>query len=63
MIYLAQQVAGITASIFGSCAPLIFKYYEVDPGNYAGPLETAFQDCIGINGVIIIGLLVLSNQN
>ena len=55
-------MAGITASIFGSCAPLIFKYCDVDPGNFSGPLETAFQDLIGINGIILLGFFFLSYQ-
>jgi Mg/Co/Ni transporter MgtE len=42
VIYLCQQVAGSTAGIIGSWAPLFFKKIHLDPGNIAGPLETAF---------------------
>ena len=39
---------------------VIFKYCDVDPGNISGPLETAFQDLIGINGIILLGFFFLS---
>jgi len=32
----------MSAGVFGAWSPLVFKRMKIDPGNIAGPLETAF---------------------
>ncbi|TPX49598.1 hypothetical protein SeMB42_g02565 [Synchytrium endobioticum] len=43
-IFIGCCVAGIN----GSLAPLVFKWFKIDPAVTAGPFETAIQDLIGI---------------
>ena len=42
VIFIAQLIAGMSAGIFGGTSPVLFKMCKIDPGNIAGPLETAF---------------------
>ena len=63
VILLAQLLAGVSASLFGSLSPIMFKMCRVDPGNIAGPLETAFQDLVGVNGIIMLGMLILGKSH
>lgn len=42
VVGLCQWIAAISAGLFGAWGPLLFTRLGIDPGNIAGPLETAF---------------------
>ncbi|KAF0690471.1 Aste57867_18127 [Aphanomyces stellatus] len=47
VVGVAQFLSIWTAALTGSAAPLVAKWFSMDPASAAGPMETAIQDVVG----------------
>ncbi|KDO28116.1 hypothetical protein SPRG_20273 [Saprolegnia parasitica CBS 223.65] len=60
VVGVSQFASIMTASITGSAAPLVGKYFNYDPATTAGPMETAIQDVVGNSFFLIFASSLLT---